>query len=154
MALFERGDVDGLIMIEPTATRLVARGAREIAAVSDMWHAALGADLPPFLVGLTAQRPWINAHRDEAAKLAALFATINGEIHKRPEVLAELHEFIGVPASERAAIELLPKRLVDIYPKDWGRPVFAAIDKQVALAVQVGVLPAAPQRPLYEQLAS
>jgi NitT/TauT family transport system substrate-binding protein len=153
MALFERGDVDGVIMIEPTATRLVARGAREIAAVSDMWRAALGDGLPPFLVGLTAQRKWIDAHRDEAVKLAALFATINGEIHKRPEILSELHEFIGIPADERAAIELLPKRLVDIYPVQWGKPVFDAIDKQIALAVQVGVLPSPPPRPLYEALS-
>jgi NitT/TauT family transport system substrate-binding protein len=153
MALFERGDVDAVIMIEPTATRMVARGAREIASVADMWRDALGGDLPPFLVGLTAQRKWIDAHRDEASKLAALFSAINAEIHKRPEILSELHDFIGIPADERAAIELLPKRLVDIYPTGWGQPVFDAIDKQIALAVKVGVLPSPPPRPLYQALS-
>ncbi|WP_158807786.1 ABC transporter substrate-binding protein, partial [Beijerinckia sp. L45] len=42
LALFDRGDVDAVIAIEPTATRLIGSGAREIARVGDMWRAATG----------------------------------------------------------------------------------------------------------------
>jgi ABC-type nitrate/sulfonate/bicarbonate transport system substrate-binding protein len=150
LALFDRGDVEAVIVMEPTATRLVAAGAREIARVADMWRSAMGSDLPPFLVGLSAQRAWVEANRATAAKLTALFISIHREIHRRPERLAELHEFMGVPASEPRAIELLPQRLVDIYPVEWGPSVFAAIDRQVETAVKVGILAARPGRPLYE----
>lgn len=41
LALFQRGDVEAIVTLEPTASRLVAQGAREIARVADIWkHAA------------------------------------------------------------------------------------------------------------------
>ena len=63
VALFERGDVDAVITIEPTATRLVARGAREIARVGDMWREATGDDAPLFLIGFAAHREWAEKNR-------------------------------------------------------------------------------------------
>jgi NitT/TauT family transport system substrate-binding protein len=69
LAVFERGDVDAVILLEPTATRLVAAGAREIARVGDMWQEATGDSAPPFLAGRAAQRGWLDAHRALAKRI-------------------------------------------------------------------------------------
>jgi len=42
VALFNRGDVEAIIAIEPTTTRLVAQGHRDIAKVADQWKEATG----------------------------------------------------------------------------------------------------------------
>ena len=90
LALFERGDVEGVIVLEPTATRMVATGAREIARVGDLWKKATGNQEDPFLVGLAAERKWLNANREAASRLASLFAAANQVIHDRPEILQEI----------------------------------------------------------------
>ncbi len=47
-ALFERGDVDGVIALESVATRLVGRGARELISVADMWREGTGEEALPY----------------------------------------------------------------------------------------------------------
>jgi ABC-type nitrate/sulfonate/bicarbonate transport system substrate-binding protein len=152
LALFERGDVDAVILLEPTATRLIAAGAREIARVGDMWQEATGDRAPPFLVGLAAQRDWLTAHRATAKRIVELQIDVNDQVTKNPQLLAELHGAMGIPDSERAAIELLPKRLADIYPTAWGPEVFGVIDRQIEVAVKLGILQRAPTTPIYEQI--
>src|SRR6218665_2501523 len=61
LALFERGDVDAIIAIEPNSTRLVAKGAREIVKVRDLWTQATG-DPSFFLVGWAASAAWLKAN--------------------------------------------------------------------------------------------
>jgi NitT/TauT family transport system substrate-binding protein len=61
-----------------------------------------------------------------------------------------LHKEFGIPDTERAAIELLPKRLIDIYSVDWGKPVFANIERQIDEAVKVGILAKRPDKPVYD----
>ncbi len=154
LALFERGDVDALIMLEPTSTRLIARGAREIARVADMWRDATGDARTMFLGGQSTRRDFLTHNPATVAKLARLYASVNEEIHARPEILAELHETMGIPATERAAIELLPKRLANTFPYEWNAATFAVIDHELAVAVKSGILAKLPANPVYADVGA
>lgn len=150
VALFERGDVDAVITIEPTVTRLVARGAREIAKVGDMWREATSDSAPLFLIGQAAHRQWAEANRPVTTALAHALVELHRKVHANPRLLAERHLDYGIPDSERAAIELLPKRLIDIYAVDWGPAVFTNIDRQIEEAVKAGILKQKPDKPVYD----
>jgi ABC-type nitrate/sulfonate/bicarbonate transport system substrate-binding protein len=150
VALFERGDADAVITIEPTATRLVARGAREIARTGDLWQAATNDAAPLFLVGLAAHRPWAQQNRAVVSALGNVLVDIHRNLRANPQRLSDLHKEFGIPDSERAAVELLPRRIVDIYSVDWGNAVFANIDRQIDEAVKIGILPKRPDKPVYD----
>lgn len=149
LALFERGDVEGIITLEPTATRLVGRGAREIARVADIWKQATGQTDDPFLVGLASSRSWFEQNRETAGKLARLFERIGSTIAQHPDSLKPIAAELGLKADETRAIDLLPQRLAPTYASKWDAGVFATIDKQVEVAVRLGLLDAAPARKLY-----
>jgi ABC-type nitrate/sulfonate/bicarbonate transport system substrate-binding protein len=149
LALFERGDVDAVISLEPTSTRLIARGAREIARVADMWREATGDQRIMFLGGQATRRAWATENPALVKQLAKLYASVNEEIHARPQILAELHDEMGIPAGERAAIELLPKRLADTYAYQWDAGVFAVIDDELDKAVKAGIIAKLPAKPVY-----
>jgi NitT/TauT family transport system substrate-binding protein len=153
LALFGRGDVDGVIVLEPTATRLIGGGAREIARVGDMWREATGEPGDPFLVGLAAQRTWLNANRELATRIARLFAVANGSLRRDPQLFVEFHSDMGLRDDEKTAIDLLPNRLSDVYPSRWDPSVWKVIDRQVDVAVKIGVLGQYPARPLYDAVA-
>jgi len=140
VALFERGDVDAVIVLEPTATRLVAQGARQIARVSDMWRNASGDATDPFLVGLAAQRRWVDANRTVATQLARAFAQANAQIATHPAVLREIHDDIGIKAQEQQALDLAPTRMRSIYSTLWNAAVWRGMDKQIETAIAVGIL--------------
>jgi len=146
LALFERGDVDGIITIEPTATRLVGRGAREIARVADIWKQATGQTHDPFLVGLAASRAWLDRNRDTARKLVGLFQRVNGLIREQPQQLRGIAPELGLKSDETAAIDILAERLAPSYATEWDARVFGTIDKQIEVAVQLGLLERAPQQ--------
>jgi len=150
VALFERGDVDGVIVLEPTATRLIGAGAREIARVGDMWRHATGEPGDPFLVGLAAHRTWLEANRPLASRIARLFAATNASLRRNPKLFVDLHSEIGFKDNETAAIDLLPTRLTDVYPVKWDDSVWKVIDKQLDVAIKVGVLDKRPPRPIYD----
>jgi NitT/TauT family transport system substrate-binding protein len=152
LALFDRGDVEAVLTIEPTATRLVAAGAREIAKVGDMWRAATGDAHPLFLVGQTADAGWLAANRATARAVATLFGDVNAAIRAHPERLADLHAAYGIPDTETAAIRLLPSRLRDIYAADWGSSSFASLERQIDVAVKLGILPQRPAQRVYAAL--
>lgn len=140
VALFDRGDVDAVIVLEPTATRLVAQGARQIARVADMWRAGTGDSADPFLVGLAARRGWLEANRDVATRLARAFARGNAAIRARPDVLRELHDEIGIKANETEALALVTDRMRETYSSCWDAAVWRGMDKQIETAVSVGIL--------------
>jgi len=154
LALFERGDVEGIIAIEPTATRLIARGAREIARVGDLWHQATNDPAPLFLIGIAGHRAWVEQNRTTARDLAELFVDLHKKLKSQPELIAAQARAFGIPASEKAAIELLPKRLPDIYATDWNKDVYANIDRQIAEAVKAGILTAPPAKPVFLDAAA
>jgi ABC-type nitrate/sulfonate/bicarbonate transport system substrate-binding protein len=153
LALFDRGDVEAVITIEPTATRLVAAGAREIARVGDMWRDATGDSRPMFLVGQASSAAWIAANKSTALTVAKLFQSVNEQIHAKPDVLMELHAAYGIPDTETAAIKLLPGRLRDIYATTWDAAVFSGLDKQIDVAVKLGILARKPAQRVYTSLS-
>lgn len=148
LALFNRGDVDAIIAIEPTATRIIGNGAREIANVAEQWKEATGDTAPLFLVGNGARREWIDANRPTAKRVAEAFLAVNALIRKAPDLAAKYHKAIGIPDTETAAIKLLPQRLSRIFLPTWGDAEFANIDRQMAEAVKLGLLAKKPERPI------
>jgi NitT/TauT family transport system substrate-binding protein len=154
LALFQRRDVDAVLTIEPTSTRLIAKGAREIGTVGELWRQGTGDAAPLLLIGQAARRDWIEANRATAAKLARFYQSINQTISASPGILKELHVEFGIPSNETAAIDLLPKRLAGIYATRWDQAVFTDIDRQLQEAVRLGILPALPAHPLYQTLSA
>lgn len=152
LALFNRGDVEAIIAIEPSATRIIGGGAREIARVADQWKEATGDSAPLFLVGNGARRDWVDANKPTAARVANLFLAVNKLIRSKPELAAQYHQAIGIPDTETAAIKLLPERLSKIFVPTWGQAEFANIDRQIAEAVKLGLLPKKPDRPVTQRV--
>lgn len=155
LALFERGDVDAIITLEPTASRLVGRGAREIARVADQWRQATGGvagSEDPFLVGLAASRKWLDANPVTAAKVVALFKKTNGAIRQDPALLTSVSAEMGLKRDETQAAALLPTRLAPAYATDWDDRVFATIDKQLETAVALGILDKLPAHKIYRNI--
>ncbi|WP_181783350.1 ABC transporter substrate-binding protein, partial [Pseudonocardia pini] len=145
LALFDRGDVDAIVTIEPNATRLVGKGARQLATVGELWAQGTGEDPNAlFLNGQGATRAWVDGNRETAAALATLRLKAHEVIQERPQVLADLADAYGIPADEKAAIELLPSRMRDVYPVVWGESVFANLRRQTEVAQQVGLVKAQP----------
>lgn len=152
LALFDRGDVDAVIVVEPTATRAIGAGARELARIGDIWKQSSGANAAPFLVGLAAKRSWLSSNRQLATSVARLFAAANGALRRNPNLFVEYAAEMGLRPKESAAIGLLPSRLADIYPSDWDQSIWSSIDQQIEIAVKLGLLDAPPERPLYDGL--
>ncbi|MDR2689993.1 MAG: ABC transporter substrate-binding protein [Azoarcus sp.] len=154
LALFERGDVDAVIVLEPTATRLVANGVREIARVADMWKQASGGEEAgsgdPFLVGLAARREWVENNRVTATRLARLFAAANGALRADTSVLDVIYTEIGFREHERHALPFLKERLPAAYSTRWDESVWKVIDRQIDDAVRLGLIASRPPRPLYD----
>ncbi|OZF01351.1 ABC transporter substrate-binding protein [Rhodococcoides fascians] len=152
LALYERGDLDAIIAIEPNATRLVAQGSRQIATVSELWQKGTGDSNPLFLNGAAFQRTWLDNNRETAANFVALRTEANSLITADPTLLGKNFEAFGIPADEEAAIDLLPQRLADIYPSTWDESVFTNLDKQIQVALDIGLLKSRSERPVYESL--
>jgi ABC-type nitrate/sulfonate/bicarbonate transport system substrate-binding protein len=148
-ALFARGDVEAAVVPEPTASRLLAQGAREIGHVGKLWQIATASSAPAILVGLAARRAWVEANPQTAARIAGLFAAVNRKVIERPALLAEAHEALGIPANEKTTISFLPGRLADAYTTAWGDTVFQVLDRQIDEAIKLNLLPAKPSRPIY-----
>jgi NitT/TauT family transport system substrate-binding protein len=152
LALFERGDVEAILTLEPTATRLVSRGARDLARVAEMWEQGTGLEGAPILVGLAARRSWLDANKETAAKVSALFVRVNGAIRANPKLLAEVASEIGIKPDETEALALLPQRARDSYATAWNEEVFKVIDKQIDVAAKLGLLKQVPATRIYEQV--
>ncbi|MEU6129531.1 PhnD/SsuA/transferrin family substrate-binding protein [Saccharopolyspora sp. NPDC047091] len=144
LALFDRGDVEAIVTIEPNATLLVGRGARELVSVQQLWSEGTGDGGRLLLNGQGAADEWLDANPAQAAGIARLRLAAHQVIAENPAVLAELHEYYGIPATERRAVELLPQRLADVYPTVWDESVFAGLRDQIDVAVRTGLIKSAP----------
>jgi NitT/TauT family transport system substrate-binding protein len=150
LALFERGDVDAVITIEPISTRLIAGGAREIARVRDQWQKGTNDSRPLLLGGQGTRREWFEKNRPLAAKLARLYQSANEQIHARPQLLADLHVPLGLRDADRATLDLLVKRMPEIYATEWSPAVSSVADKVIEVAVRNGILKSKAPRPVCE----
>ncbi|MBR8743692.1 ABC transporter substrate-binding protein [Nocardiopsis sp. MG754419] len=154
LALFERGDVEAIVTIEPNATRLVARGAREIATVDDLWREGTGRSEPLVLNAQGALRSWVEENRDLASAIDVLRREVHGHIQDEPQLLAELHEYYGIGDDEADAIALLPERLVDTYPVEWGATTFDDFRAQLDQAVELGIIDSLPEQDIFVDLGA
>lgn len=152
LALFERGDVEAILTLEPTATRLVARGGRDLARVADMWEAGTGLKGTPILVGLAANRGWLDANKETAAKVSKLFVQVNSAIRENPKLLVDVAREIGIKPDETEALALLPQRARDSYATAWDAEVFRTIDKQIEVAARLGLIKQVPASKIYVQV--
>ncbi len=152
LALYERGDLDAIIAIEPNATRLVAAGNRQLAAVADLWQQGTGNTDPLFLNGSAFRRDWLEANTETARRYVALATETNQIIVADPTLIARYHSAYGVPDDEEKAIDLLPDRLKGVYATRWDAATFANIDKQIDVAVQIGLLDDRAAEPVYRIL--
>ncbi|MEE2040680.1 ABC transporter substrate-binding protein [Nocardiopsis sp. CT-R113] len=154
LALFERGDVEAIVTIEPNATRLVARGARQIATVDDLWREGSGQSSPLVLNAQGALRAWVQDNGEAAASIHELRQAVHQHIHDDPQLLAEFHESYGIGADEPDAIALLPERLVDAYPLDWGNTAFDNFQAQLDKALEFGIVDALPEQDIFLDLGA
>ncbi|MFI9643433.1 ABC transporter substrate-binding protein [Micromonospora sp. NPDC051925] len=152
LALYERGDLDAIIAIEPNATRLVGSGNRQLASVDELWRKGTGDSSPLFLNGTAVRRDWLAANRETAKAYVDFTLDAWQLIRKDPTLIGKYHADYGVPADERKAIELLPERLAPVYADVWDDTVFANLEKQIDLAIEVGVLKKRADKPVYEKL--
>ncbi|MFE1169683.1 ABC transporter substrate-binding protein [Nocardiopsis sp. NPDC058789] len=154
LALFERGDVEAIITIEPNATRLVGRGARQIATVDDLWREGSGQSEPLVLNAQGALRSWVEENGETASALHRMRHEVHQHIHDEPELLAELHEFYGIGDDEPDAIALLPERMVGVYPLEWGNVTFDNFQAQLDKAVELGIISALPEQDIFLDLGA
>ena len=119
-------------------------------ATSPGWRTnGTGLKGAPILVGLAASRPWLDANRETAAKVSKLFVTVNSAIRENPRLLVDVAREIGIKPDETEALALLPGRARESYATAWDEEVFKVIDKQIEVAVKLGLLKQAPAGKIY-----
>lgn len=149
LALFERGDVEAVSITEPIATRLVARGYRELARIGDLWQQYTKSPVPMLLVGVAAKQDWVDKNPDLYRRYYQSNLEVREQIRRNPDILKDFATEFGIPPSEQKAIDLLPARLGPAFVSDWGRQEFASIDHQVDIALELGILQKRAGVPLY-----
>jgi len=143
-ALFERGDVDGVLVGEPTASRIVGQGARQIGTMQRQWREAIDEDEPLITIGQSVRLSWIRDHRDDGFAALDLLAKANETISRDPRVLTQIAADLGLRPDEKKAADSLPARLGGIYPYTWDEKAWKNIERQIDLAVKHGVLKRKP----------
>jgi NitT/TauT family transport system substrate-binding protein len=149
VALFQRGDVDAIIAIEPSATRLVAAGAREIARVGDLWQQYTNSSQPMLLNGRAVRADQWRARRADLQKTVDAFTKANAAIAADPQLLVRYASAMGLKPSEKKAIALLPERMKDVYPDRFDAETIKGLQQQLDQAVKLKLLPAAPKTPVW-----
>lgn len=153
VALFEKGEVEAIFTNEPTATRLVAGGANEIAVLEDQFKEATGLDVSPFSVGQGLQLSWARENKDAAAGVVDIITRANQAVVDDPSLLEQVATEIGVTKEESDVAALLPERMPQGYGTTFADDDFKVIDLWVELAVKQGILEKAPAEPVYAKLA-
>jgi NitT/TauT family transport system substrate-binding protein len=153
LALYERGDLDAIIAIEPNATRLVAPGKnRQLVSVGQLWQQGTGEQDPLFLNGTAVRRDWLAKNRETAKAFVDLTLDAWAAIKADPTLPGQYHQDYGIEDDEKAAIALLPQRLIPVYADRWDDTVFRNIEKQIDVAIEAGILKKRADKPVYETL--
>jgi len=149
VALFQRGDVDAIIAIEPSATRLVAQGAREIARVGDLWQQYTNSTQPMLLNGRAVRASEWKDRKADLQKVVDGFTKANAAIVADPGLLVKYAAAMGLKPTEKKAIALLPGRMKDVYPTTFDAETIKGLDEQLDQAVKLGLLAKKPTKPIY-----
>lgn len=154
IALFNRGDVDAVIAIEPTSTRLIAQGHREIARVADQWKEATGDSAPLSLVTCAATRQWVEKNPETARRVGQQALAINRKFVADPTVVRDpdIYRPMGFKDTDKAAIDLLVERLPRVYATEWNKAVFDGFDRQLEVALSLGIIEKKPVKRYYQEL--
>jgi NitT/TauT family transport system substrate-binding protein len=148
-SFLERGDVDAIILFEPQTSILTARGAvRVVATVRQLW-ADVAHQQPLLLLGLAAQRDWIDRNKDVASALAASYYEAFAMIREDKSVFeAEwAKKVLGIRSDqELAAVE---KALPLAYPSGWDAIAVRAANLQLEKSVTLGLLRGVPPNPIF-----
>ncbi|OJY03441.1 MAG: hypothetical protein BGP04_17065 [Rhizobiales bacterium 62-17] len=154
IALFNRGDVDAVIAIEPTSTRLIAQGHREIARVADQWQEATGDSAPLSLVTCAGTRQWVEKNPETARRVGAQALAINRKFVADPTVVRDpdIYRPMGFKDTDKAAIDLLVERLPRVYATEWNKAVFDGFDRQLEVALSLGIIEKKPAKRYYQEL--
>lgn len=154
IALFNRGDVDAVIAIEPTSTRLIAQGHREIARVADQWKEATGDSAPLSLVTCAATRQWVEKNPETARRVGQQALAINRKFVADPTVVRDpdIYRPMGFKDTDKAAIDLLVERLPRVYATEWNKAVFDGFDRQLEVALSLGIIEKKPAKRYYQEL--
>lgn len=154
IALFNRGDVDAVIAIEPTSTRLIAQGHREIARVADQWKEATGDAAPLSLVTCAGTRQWVEKNPETARRVGAQAQAINRKFVADPTIVRDpdIYRPMGFKESDTAIIDLLVERLPRVYATEWNKAVFDGFDRQLEVALSLGIIEKKPAKRYYQEL--
>lgn len=154
IALFNRGDVDAVIAIEPTSTRLIAQGHREIARVADQWKEATGDTAPLSLVTCAGTRQWVEKNPETARRVGAQAQAINRKFVADPTIVRDpdIYRPMGFKDTDKAAIDLLVERLPRVYATEWNKAVFDGFDRQLEVALSLGIIEKKPAKRYYQEL--
>lgn len=143
-AFFDRGDAEIIAMTEPTISKLLAAGHREIAHTNDLWREETGNDL--VFTARTAKAEWLEANPEVAQQAFEMQVELNDYVRGHPEVFDEFPEALGLTPDDTEVLELVKERMPRLFASDWGDPVFEDFDRQVELAVERGFLDAPPDQ--------
>lgn len=149
LALFERGDLEALAITEPTATVLVAGGARDIGGVTELWAEHSGASGRFPLSLLAAKQGWVDDNPDAYRAVTSLYREVLEYLEEDTANIVEFAEAIGIPPGDDAAMDLVPERLGYVYESAWDDDAFVSLDRQLEVAVEVGILDALPEDTVY-----
>ena len=137
--------MDAIIAIEPSATKLVAGGgARSPASATSTSRRP--APTSVLLNGRAVRAKEYNARKADYDRVIATYTAVNERIQQDPTILRQFATQMGFKASETKAIELLPERLKDVYPTQFGAAERKNLDDQIAEAVKLGLLQTRPRR--------
>lgn len=146
VAFMKKGDVDAIMHFDPTSTKLiVAKEARELALVNDLWKKFTGGDM--LLVGMAAYEDWLKARPQTAKKLIKTMAEGINYIKTKPGIFDEVRGALGIESDEMA--KMLKNRQPQYYPDRWDKEVIKNAKLMLQKNVDLGFLDKLPEEEIF-----
>jgi NitT/TauT family transport system substrate-binding protein len=147
VALFNRGDVDAVIAIEPVSTQLIAQGHREIAKVADQWRDATGSSAPLSLVGVSATAKWVDENTETARRVAQMTLAVNRRFATEPSLIRDpaIQAGMGIKNPSEELLALLEQRLPRVYATEWNEAVINDFNRQLDVAIDLKIIKSRPK---------
>lgn len=147
VALFNRGDVDAVISIEPVSTQLIAQGHREIARVADQWRDATGDSTTLSLVGVSATAKWVDENQETARRVAQMTLGVNKRFASEPSLIRDsaIQAGMGLKNPSEELLSLLEQRLPRVYATEWNEAVINDFNRQLEIAIDLKIVDSRPK---------
>lgn len=122
--LFEKGDLDAILSLDPVATLTVSKGnCRIIAQIDKEWQRY--RKYPPLLVCMVSTRDFVNANTKPIENFIRAFRESITILNQNDAIWTELAATIGIKDSK--TVNILRNRLHGIYVDDWNPSAIAEI---------------------------